>query len=116
MGFAAIRQPVLLVWNCFCDCGDSFARNLDLLQKLLRNLQGNLTNLLKNHLTPTSLNSIKELFDFCCNMEHLQLLMESGKHDGLVKETIKLLRDAWIANVPKHEQNATLQVSMSLDS
>eukprot|EP00013_Stygamoeba_regulata_P023876 CAMPEP_0177651348 /NCGR_PEP_ID=MMETSP0447-20121125/12494_1 /TAXON_ID=0 /ORGANISM="Stygamoeba regulata, Strain BSH-02190019" /LENGTH=336 /DNA_ID=CAMNT_0019154411 /DNA_START=51 /DNA_END=1061 /DNA_ORIENTATION=- len=94
--FEALKLPILRVWNTFSDCESSFSRDLPLLSRQIKDLHTHLDKMLRPHLTPKSMNSMRDIVDYFTDLSTLEkLFAEEKKYQDLTEGIFSTLKKAW---------------------
>jgi hypothetical protein len=89
------RTVVIKIWSCVIDyCEMAWTTDITHLSNLLKNFQDQLIAVLKLHLTPSSINRVKDTFQLLSSHETLEKFF-SSQMELQQQQTLQILRKLW---------------------
>jgi len=107
--FTYVRGIIIKVWSSFIDfCEMKWSRDLDFMSKQFEEVYKELVKLLSPHVTPSTMNRLKDLFEFVADKATLQTFFSDDCKD-LQQEALDILRDLWEKELSEQEKKSVLK-------
>ena len=107
--FKDIKFPIIRLWSCYVDyCDMPFAIDIPEVVGLANNVKKSLETTLKEHVTPKTLSTMKETFEYLLSEEMLTKIFDQDdeKLEDLRSKSSKMLRDFWDSRLSENDKRS----------